>query len=85
MKYNVAVEENLTPVREYLSDKGFMVESIGYDQDSSSVLNRFDAFVITGQNNNFMGINDIDTKAIIINASGLTPEQVYNELKSRLH
>lgn len=84
MKQRIGIEPNLTPVKEYLNDKGFHVESIDVKTESKIEEGRFDAFVITGQSVNFMGIHDTATKAPVIDASGLTPEQVYHELQLRL-
>ncbi|MCX7711365.1 MAG: YkuS family protein [Clostridia bacterium] len=84
MKHRIAVEPNLTPVREYLSQKGFEVESINFDKESSKIKGDFDAFVVTGLDTNSLGYNDTTTKAPVINASGLTAEEVYQELQNRL-
>lgn len=81
----VAVEHDLTPVKELLTNKGYSVESIDLSKEFSNQMGKYDALVVRGMNDNFMGINDINTKAIVIEANGLTAEQVYNELESRLH
>lgn len=83
MREKIAVEAKLTPVKEFLSEKGYTVDSLDFNQDSSKKLQNYDAFIITGMNKNFMGITDTDTKAVVIDATGLSADQVYNELKSR--
>ena len=45
--------------------------------------NKVDAVVLSGMNQNIMGIQDITTKAPVIDASGLSPEEVWNQIKSR--
>jgi len=80
----IAIEENLLPFKDYLADKGYRVESINFSKEYSNRTDKFDAFVITGMKTNFLGINDTNTKAVVIDAKGKTPEQVYDELKSRL-
>ena len=34
-------------------------------------------------NKDFLGMHNTNIKAVVIDAGGLTPEQVYNELKLR--
>ena len=80
----IAIEDNLSPVKEFLADKGYEVKNIDYSMGISTLINKFAAFVVTGLDSNSLGINDTETKAIVIDAAGMTPEQVYDELKSRL-
>lgn len=80
----IAVEQSLTPVREYLADKGFNVDSIDFGQEFTHQMDKYDALVVTGFNRNFLGVNDINTKAPVIDAKGMSPEQVYHELRLRL-
>lgn len=84
MKRKVGIEDNLSPVKEYLSSKGYEVENVDFAQQKSELSGRFDAFVVTGLNTNMLGINDVSTNSIIIDAAGMSPEQVYHELESRL-
>jgi len=80
----IAIEENLTPIKNFLLDKGFDVESISLNQKYTDQVKNYDALVIAGTNRNFLGVSDTNTKALVIDAEGMTPEQVYNELRSRL-
>jgi len=80
----IAIEENLTPIKNFLSDKGFNVESISINQKYTEQMRNYDALIIAGSNRNFLGISDTNTKAVVIDANGMSPEQVYNELRSRL-
>jgi len=66
----VAVEQSLTPVKEYLSKQGFDVV------DLNQQMNQVEAVVISGQDKDVMGMQDMNTKAAVINANGLTPEEV---------
>lgn len=77
----VAVEKSLGNVRNYLQEKGFTVTDLDTARDS---LNGFDAVVVSGQDDNFMGIHDTSTKAPIINARGMDVEDVYKQIKNRL-
>lgn len=83
MKQKIAVEPTLTPVKDFLSSKGYNVESINFGEALTTKSNQYDAFIVTGMDKNFMGIHDTNTKAVVIDAKGLTPEQVYHELQIR--
>ena len=82
MKGKIAVEQDLSPVKDYLSGKGYDVECIDFNEQSSANLQGFDAIVVTGQNSNFLGVNDTQTDAPVINADGLTSEEVAGRIES---
>lgn len=86
MKHRIAIEPNLTPIKDYLTDKGYQVESINLNKETAKAaeMNKYDAYVVTGLNSNFMGIENTNTKAVVIKVEGMTPEQVYHELQMRL-
>lgn len=75
----IGVEDNLRPVKKYLSRKGYEVCSIKED-----TLESFDAVVISGMSENFLGMQDTETGAPIIDATGLTPEEVYDRIRDGL-
>lgn len=77
----VAIENNLQDVKDYLKDKGYSVESL---EDKRQDLDTFDAIVVTGQNSNFLGIEDSSTKKSIISADGRTPSEIHNEIERRM-
>lgn len=77
----IAIEPNLTPIGDYLTNKGYKVEQVNIGAQPAVNLNDYDAFILTGQSSNFLGIEQTETKAAVINASGMTPEDVYNVLK----
>jgi hypothetical protein len=81
-KGKIAVEQNLAPVADYLSQQGYTVEKFNA---SNMLLNKkdYDALVISGGSENFLGFEDRTTTANIINASGLSPEDVARRLESR--
>ncbi|MCW3488962.1 YkuS family protein [Dethiobacter alkaliphilus] len=76
MERRVAVEEGLSPIREYLQQKGYKVV------DMKSVA-QADAAVISGGDKNFMNMQDAMTDAPVISAQGLTPEDVLKQLESK--
>ena len=76
MKGKIAIEPALTTVKDYLSGKGYNVETMNPNGVSSNVLNGYDAIVVTGLSTNLLGIQDADYKAVVISAAGLTPPKV---------
>ncbi|MCT4562731.1 MAG: YkuS family protein [Maledivibacter sp.] len=77
----VAVERSLSNVKSYLKEQGYSVESLENNKDK---INSFDAIVVSGQNSNFLGMHDTSTKASVIYAQGLTPEDVHRQLEKRM-
>lgn len=75
----VAVEGALTPVREALEQNGYEVVHL-----DPQTLTQVDCVVITGMDDNVMGMQDIQTKAQVITAEGKTAEQVMKEVEQRL-
>lgn len=83
MKGKIAIEQNLTPVKTYLSSKGYNVESISMNDQNTKKLQGYDAIIVTGQNSDFLGFETTKTNAVVINADGLTPEEVAKELEEK--
>lgn len=81
----VAVEANLSPVREYLSRQGYQVDTLDANHLQSLNANQsnYSAVVISGTDQNIMGIQDIKINCPVINAYGLTPEQIHQRIQSR--
>lgn len=75
----IGIEPNLTNVKDYLEDQGY--ECVTLDASNGENLNIFDAIVITGQDENVMGYDDTNTDAVIIEAVGMTPEEIYDEIQ----
>lgn len=84
MKKTIAVENNLTPVIEYLSGKGYKVDSIDIGGEYSKSIDKYDAVVVTGMNKDFLGVQDTVSRIPVIDARGLSAEQIYDRLNSRL-
>lgn len=70
----VAVEEELSDLRLMLTQRGYEVLNPG---DARQV----DALIITGIDRNVMGMQDINTESIVIDASGRTPEEIFEKLE----
>ncbi len=80
MKRKIAIEPALGNVRDYLIDEGYDVQSMDLSGRSLNNLNQFDAIVVSGLSTNLLGMSDTDTKAVVINADGLTPPEVADRL-----
>lgn len=78
----VAVEQGLEPVKQYLESQG--CECIDVKNATSSTAGAT-VMVLTGADENLMGITDVTTPIPIVTANGLTPEEVYNRVKQYLH
>lgn len=74
MKGKIAVEPALATFKEYLAGQGYEVENM--NPNSSTNLNAYDAIVVTGLNRNLLDMHDTETKAVVISADGLTPQEV---------
>ncbi|HHY78399.1 MAG TPA: YkuS family protein [Clostridiales bacterium] len=80
-KLKVGIESNLSNVKKYLEENNINVKEFDSKKMGSSwTMNRYDAVVVSGSDINIMGIQDAVGKAKIIDASGMTPEEIYNEI-----
>ncbi len=78
---NIGIQKELSTIRDYLKDNGYNVNEVDTTNlTSGTTLQSFDAIVVSGVGDNLMGIDDTSTKAPVINADGLTPEDVKNQL-----
>ncbi len=77
----VAIEQGLRPFQDALRNAGFVVVEI----ERPEQVDRIDthAIVISGTDNNFMGITD-SREAAVINAGGRTPEEVVTLVRRSL-
>jgi galactitol-specific phosphotransferase system IIB component len=74
---NIAVEKGLSNISDFLKENGYKVNEINVRQKSSRDFTEgFDAVVLSGMNNDFMGIETTPTKSPIIIASGLMPQDI---------
>ncbi len=73
----VAIEESLQQIKEYLNSQGYDV--VDLKQNVKPV----DAVIISGQDKDVLGMQDVSVHAPVINARGLTPKEVYEELSMR--
>lgn len=82
MHKKVAIEKNLENVKEYFENRGYQVDTISDSQiDTIGEISNYDAIIVSGGNKDFLGIHDTNTKTPIIDATGITPDEIYNSLK----
>jgi galactitol-specific phosphotransferase system IIB component len=82
---NIGIQKELSTVRDYLKNCGYNVYEVDTTNiTSSTTLNSFDAVVVSGVGDNLMGMDDTSTKKPVINADGLTPEDIKNQLDRTL-
>ncbi|GMA63949.1 YkuS family protein [Alicyclobacillus fastidiosus] len=79
---SVAVEQGLTPVKQYLEERGCQVVDMTADQHSQPGVC---AIVITGADKNVMGIQTVVNNVPVISADGLSPEDVYDRVQEFIH
>lgn len=75
MEKIVAVEEDLKGLKEALAAQGY--EVVGLEEDQRE---RAQAFVISGMDQNLMGMEDIKTKAPVISAAGRSSEEIVKSI-----
>lgn len=73
----MAVEDALTPVWNELEDEGF--EPVALEEAD---LDDVYAVVLSGQDDDFMGIETTETEVPVISAEGLTPRQIVERLRT---
>ncbi|MDQ0253892.1 hypothetical protein J2S74_001264 [Evansella vedderi] len=76
----IGVEQSLTQVQEALQQRGYEVVQLKQEQDAANC----DCCVITGQDRNVMGIQDVVTQGSVIDAHGMSAEEVCQAVESRL-
>ncbi|NHM29416.1 YkuS family protein [Neobacillus terrae] len=76
----VGVEQSLTNVQQALRDKGYDVVELKQESDAQNC----DCCVLTGLDSNVMGIQDTAIKGSVIEANGLSADEVCREVESRL-
>ncbi|MDC3412758.1 YkuS family protein [Aquibacillus sp. 3ASR75-11] len=76
----VGIEGSLSDIKAALQEKGYDIVDLRQEEDAKGV----DCCVISGQDKNVMGIATTSTQGSVINAEGLTAEEVTQEVESRL-
>ncbi|WP_027415967.1 YkuS family protein [Aneurinibacillus terranovensis] len=76
----IGVEQSLTDVRQALESRGYQVVTLKQENDAKNC----DCCVITGSDKNVMGYHNVVTNGSVIDARGLTAEEICKQVESRL-
>jgi hypothetical protein len=76
----VGVEQSLTDIQQALREKGYDVVELKQESDAQNC----DCCVVTGLDSNVMGMSDTSTKASVIEANGLTADEVCQHVANRV-
>ncbi|KKK37796.1 hypothetical protein WQ57_11500 [Mesobacillus campisalis] len=76
----VGVEQSLTNVSEALREKGYDVIELRQETDAQGC----DFCVVTGIDSNIMGMQDTVTQGSVIEANGLSADEVCRQVEQRL-
>lgn len=76
----IGVEQSLTDVQQALREKGYDIVELKQEQDAQGC----DCCVITGLDSNVMGMSDTTTKASVIEANGLTADEICQQVEKRI-
>lgn len=77
----IAVESTLGNIRDYLTEKGYEIVQLDPHTQTGIELKNCDMIVISGQDENMMGMDTVKTEAPVIDTTGMTPEQVLNRIE----
>lgn len=81
----IGIERALSDIGDYLSKQGYSVQVLNESTESSaSKFSGLDAIVTSDYDTDAMGFSDTETKIPVINASGITAEEVKNRLDREL-
>ncbi len=72
----IAVDDALTPVRNFLTEQGYQVIDV-----EAAKRQQVTAVVLSGMSENLLGMQDVMINAPVITAKGLTPEQIWNSIQ----
>ncbi|PJI06826.1 MULTISPECIES: YkuS family protein [Clostridium] len=82
----IGVEEGLSNVADYLKTQGYSIETLGGNlQNNACKCKNLDAIVTSDINTDMMGISDVSTEIPVINASGLTAEEVKDMIEQKFN
>lgn len=80
----IGVEQGLSRIADYLSSQGYSVETLsGNFENNTSKYENLDVIVTADYNTDMMGFSDTSTKVPVVNASGLTQEEVKDMIEQK--
>jgi 5,10-methylene-tetrahydrofolate dehydrogenase/methenyl tetrahydrofolate cyclohydrolase len=78
----VAVQNVLNTISDYLCSEGYTVtEFDNRKKNAGNFYNKYDIVVVTGENQNVMGIEDAISSTTIIDATGMTEQEVKTRIE----
>jgi len=83
-KKRVAIENTLGSVKQLLDQKGYEVVQLDPHTQTGIELKNCDAVVISGMDDNMMGMTTIKTGSPVISAKGMSPQEVLNQLENTM-
>lgn len=81
MNKKIAIEKDLNNVKELFTKEGYTVDEIEENQAEKISGNDYAAIVVSGGSINFLGNETTSTSAPVINADGLSAQEIYNMVK----
>jgi hypothetical protein len=80
----VAVQNGLSTISDYLCKEGYTVKEFdNRKKNAGNFLNKYDAIVVTGENQNIMGIENTISSTPIIDATGMTAQEVMERIEAK--
>lgn len=80
----VAVQNGLNTISDYLCKEGYIVKEFdNRKKNAGNFLNKYDAVVVTGENQNVMGLDSSITSTTIIDATGMTAQEVKARIEEK--
>lgn len=84
MRKRVAVERTISAIGDHLAEQGFEVDWVDMSELKPKDLHNYGAIVISGQDSNLLGREDIWTETPVITAEGKTPAEITEMVRERL-
>lgn len=77
----IGVEESLSNVSQALKEKGYQVVPLS----NASDVNNVDCCVVTGMDSNIMGMQTTTTQVPVIEANGLSANEICQKIDQKFH
>jgi galactitol-specific phosphotransferase system IIB component len=82
----VGIEKGLKDIADYLSNEGYSVQTLSESlENNTSMYNGLDVIVAADYNTDMMGFSDTETKVPVVNASGLTPQEIKSLIDQKVN
>lgn len=80
----VGIEKGLKDIASFLTNQGYSVQELSESfENNTSKYDGLDAIITADYNTDMMGYSDTQTKVPVINASGLTPQEIKNMIDQK--